>query len=128
MVVSRKQAIFWTLLLTGLLVFTFLRQTLILVYPVILAVLGYLLRLKLNRSILLFTLLFFLLGLLSAYLAGGYFLNFFVSAYLILPIWVFLQARPIAWKSGRVFSVFDTFLAIASRVLVVVNVLSLIHI
>ncbi|EAR16565.1 MULTISPECIES: hypothetical protein [Robiginitalea] len=127
MVVSRKQAIFWTLLLTGLLVFTFLRQTLILVYPVILAVLGYLLRLKLNRSILLFTLLFFLLGLLSAYLAGGYFLNFFVSAYLILPIWVFLQARPIAWKSGRVFSVFDTFLAIASRVLVVVNVSAFIY-
>lgn len=127
MTIGREKAVAWVTLTTLVVCFTFLREVLILIYPLFALALGYVLGLRVTQRTLLFTLGFLLFGLLSSWLAGGYYFNFLVSSYLILPVWIFLQARPVSWTKPPETSLFKKAMDVLTVILAIVNVSAIIY-
>lgn len=127
MILSREKILVWTLMLVALMSFTFLRELLIVLYPLLAFVLGYILKLKYRATTLLFAALFLLVGLLSAALAGGYYLNYALSAYLIVPVFLLLTGSVPKWESPVSEPYFPRFMQMVIAVLVIVNISAIIY-
>ncbi|SFR36405.1 hypothetical protein SAMN04490243_1131 [Robiginitalea myxolifaciens] len=127
MKISRRQASIAFVVLILLISLSFLRATLIFLYPVLACCLAYLFRQKLDRESALFLVGFLILAFLSSWISGGYFFNLAVSLYLILPVWIFLRARvtPSPGFAGQ--PLFDQCMNYFALILAVVNVSALIY-
>ena len=106
---------------------TFLRKSLLIIYPIFVLSLFYLLNLKFTLRQISFSLIFLSVSAASAIIEGFINLNYFISTFLILPIFLFLTSR--YRRSSNVIKTkhFKSFFKKFTYLLIFVNVTALIY-